>query len=233
MNPLLHTQLQCESPLCETKAKLDFTMRSTGDGKLCALPSRATKGLWSGCWVRALTYGEKTRGTIFICWTVRSLRQEARLFYPQMCQTHNRCSINISCGMSQGKGTAAGSEQEQGSQWLCRDAPQVGGQPCTPQHPRDVTIHGSHPSICGNRPQETGLVGSNVVEAPLVPWSRRQKCLHFYFLALVGTNSESGPHDSNWADGRQAQLITGVCWSLICMWSTQGSFCLMYLWGWK
>ena len=48
MNPLLHTQLQCESPLWETKAKLDFTVRSIGDGKLCALPFRATKGLWSG-----------------------------------------------------------------------------------------------------------------------------------------------------------------------------------------
>lgn len=43
-----------------------------------------------------------------------SLRKEACLFYAKMFHAHNRCSINIACGMSQGKGAEAGSEKEQG-----------------------------------------------------------------------------------------------------------------------
>lgn len=43
-----------------------------------------------------------------------SLRKEAWLFYSKMCHAHNRCSINTACGVSQGKGTEAGSEKEQG-----------------------------------------------------------------------------------------------------------------------
>ena len=50
-------------------------------------------------------------------------------------------------------------------------------------------------------------------------WGIFYKCLYIHFPALVGTNlnSMSGSHDL--PDGRQARLITGVCWSLIRTWS--------------
>lgn len=122
-NPLVHAQLWSESLLCKTKSKLGFPMRNTENGKTCASPSGSPRACGLNVeyvqWPMEIRQRYRLHGAgsspvaAISCWTVRSLRKEAYLFYSQMCHAHNMCSIYIACGMNQGKGTEVGSEQEQ------------------------------------------------------------------------------------------------------------------------